>query len=191
MSKRIITISREFGSGGQYICSKLAEKLGYEYYDRDLISKVIDQTLLPETVVLAYNESLQNDRIANRFYFGDSGINDTIIHAQKKIIRDIAEKGNCIILGRCANYYLKEWDHVLNVFIESDPKARLERIQFLHNCSEEEAKRMMKEYDKKRHLYYQYCTNRKWGDRMDYDIVLNSSKIGLDACVDVLYEICK
>lgn len=191
MSKKIITISREFGSGGKYICEKLAEKLGYEYYDKDLISKVTDSTLLPESVVLAYNESLTSHKLASKFYFGESGINDSIIAAQKKIIRELAEKGNCIILGRCANYYLKEWDSVLNVFIESDRFARLNRISELHNCSIEEAERMMKEYDKKRHLYYQYCTNRKWGDRMDYDIVLNSSKIGMDTCVDVLYDICK
>lgn len=191
MSKKIITISREFGSGGRYIGKHLAEKLGYEFYDRDLISKVIDRTLLPESLVVAYNETLQKDKMVSNFYFSDTSVNDTIIQAQKKIIYELAEKGNCIIVGRCANIYLKEWDHVLNVFIESDKTARLNRIAELHDCNLEEAQRLMNEYDKKRRLYYQYSTNHTWGDRKDYDIVLNSNKIGLDLCVDVLAKICE
>lgn len=191
MKKKIITISREFGSGGIYIGKKLAENLGYEFYDRDLISKVADRTLLPENVVTQYNETLQKDNMVRSFYLGDTFLNDSIIKAQREIICEIAEKGNCVIVGRCANYYLKEWDHVLNVFIESDRLSRLTRICMLNNCVGVEAERLMNLYDKRRHLYYQYCTNHTWGDRMDYDIVLNSAKIGLDTCVDILTNISK
>lgn len=191
MSKKIITISREFGSGGRYIGLHLAENLGYELYDRDLVSKVIDRTLLPESMVVAYNETLQKKGMLNKFYLQDTTINDTIIEAQRKIIMEIAEKKNCVIVGRCANYYLKEWDNVLNVFIEADKPFRLNRIAELNDCSPEEAEKMMKDFDKKRPLYYQYTTKRVWGDRADYDLILNSSKIGLDKCVEILTSICQ
>lgn len=191
MNKTIITISREFGSGGRYIGEQLANRLGYELYDRDLISKVIERTLLPESLVVAYNEALQKDQMVSNFYFRDTSVNDTIIEAQRQIILEIAEKKNCIIVGRCANYYLREWDGILNVFIESDPHARLKRISMLHDCSMEKAEKMRDDYDKKRRLYYQYCTNRSWADRADYDIVLNSNQIGLDKCVDILEMICR
>lgn len=191
MSKKVITISREFGCGGRYIGQQLAERLGYEFYDRDLISKVIDRTLLPESLVVAYNESLQKKGLLSNFYFRDTTLNDTIIDAQRKIIQELAEKQNCVIVGRCANYYLKEWDNVLNVFLEADKYSRINRIIELNDCSMRDAERMMADYDKKRHLYYQYCTGNKWGNRMDYDIVLNSGKIGYEKCIDLLYEICK
>lgn len=191
MSKKIITISREFGSGGLYIGQHLADRLGYELYDRDLIFKVVERTLLPANLVVAYNESLEKGSVLSNLYFRDTTLNDTIIDAQKKIIYELAEKKNCIIVGRCANYYLKEWENVLNVFIESDKQARLNRICELHDCDLRQAEKMMADFDKKRHRYYQYCTKHAWGDRMDYDIVLNSSKIGLDTCVDVLETICR
>ncbi|MBQ0000932.1 MAG: cytidylate kinase-like family protein [Clostridiales bacterium] len=191
MAKRIITISREFGSGGRYIGEHLANRLGYELYDRDLISRVIQRTLLPESMVVAYNEAMKGNNHFSNLYLRDTSVNDTIIDAQRKIILEIAEKKDCIIVGRCANHYLREWDEVLNVFIESDPTARIKRIAMLHNCSEADALRMREEYDKKRSLYYQYCTNHSWADRTYFDIILNSNQIGLDRCVDILEMICK
>ena len=195
MSKNIITVSREFGSGGRAIGEVVAKRLNYQYYDKDIIAKVAKETGFSEEYVAKSGEYANSKNIFAYAFTGRDmngmSIDDYVFNAQRKIILDIAEKGNCVIVGRCADYILRERDDVLNVFIIGEPEKKIERIKSMYSVSESEAKKLIKDTDKKRSINYNYYTDQIWGRNHNYAITLNSSILGMDKCIDIIEELAK
>ena len=190
MDKRIITISREFGSGGRYIGKQVAEQLGIEFYDKEIIGKIAEKTGLAEDFIekvgeYAPSKSIFAYSLAGRTSFGVS-VEDYLNSVQRKIILDIAEQQPCVIVGRCADYILRERTDCINIFIHGNVEQKTERIVKLYNVSETEAQKLMKDMDKKRSVNYSYYTDQKWGNVKNYMMTLNSSEIGIEKCADLI-----
>lgn len=193
MSYKIITISREFGSGGRFIGEETAKKLGIAFYDREIIAKVADDLGLSEKYVADRGEYAPSKNIFSYAFIGrdinGNSIADQIYSYQQKIIKELAAKEPCVIVGRSADYILSERDDVLNVFIQGNKADKIVRIKEIYSKSDDEAARMIKDTDKKRSVNYRYCTDQEWGSRKNYDIVLNSSTLGYDNCIDVISKL--
>ncbi len=193
--KKIITISREFGSGGRSIGRMVAEKLNMSFYDKELIEKVAEETGLSKKYIEEGGEySPSKSRFAYSFIgrnIDGMSLDDYIFMQQRKIILDIAEKESCVIVGRCADYILRNRDDVLNVFIFADMDKRAERIVKLYGETDKSPEKRLKDKDKKRSINYKYCTDRVWGMSQNYHICLNSGEIGIDRCVDIIAELAK
>lgn len=195
MKRNIITISREFGSGGRLIGKKVAEKLGIAYYDKELIAKVAEKTGFAEDFIAKNGEyspskSIFAYAVVSRDCGGTS-IEDYLYSVQRKIILEIAEKGPCVIVGRCADYILDDRKDSLHVFIYGESEEKIKRICEIDRVSEKEAAKLIKTTDKKRRINYNYYTDRQWGVAKNYDLCLNSSALGYDACADVIVNIAK
>lgn len=190
MGNRIITISREFGSGGRTIGKKVAEQLGIPCYDQELIEKISEKSGFAEEYVREKGEfTAHSSWLANAFSERSfAGVNnqDTIWIIQRKIILDLAEKESCVIVGRCADYILRDTADCLRVFIHADFDKRAERIVRVYGETEEPTEKRLRDKDKRRAAYYQFYTDMKWGDARNYHICLDSGTIGLDRCVDLL-----
>lgn len=195
MKYSIITISREFGSGGRYIGEQLAEKLGIAFYDKDIISKVAEETGLNEEFV---KEAGEYSPFKSIFSYGfvsrdadGSSMEDVVFNAQRKIILELAEKGPCVIVGRCADHILADRDDCLNVFINGSEEDKIKRIMKYKGVVDIEARRLMKDTDKRRRINYNYYTDRQWGKPQNYDVCLNSTSLTTDRCVEILYDAIK
>ncbi|MFR2033391.1 MAG: AAA family ATPase [Agathobacter sp.] len=193
MSYKIITISREFGSGGRFIGEETAKKLGIAFYDREIIAKVADDLGLSEKYVADRGEYAPSKNIFSYAFIGrdinGNSIADQIYSYQQKIIKELAAKEPCVIVGRSADYILSGRDDVLNVFIQGNKADKIVRIKEIYSKSDDEAAKMIKDTDKKRSVNYRYCTDQEWGSRKNYDIVLNSSTLGYDNCIDVISKL--
>lgn len=188
--KKIITISREFGSGGRFIGEALAKELNFAFYDKNIIEQVAQETGLSEKYIAERGEYALSH---NRFSYGFIGrtmqgnsVDDLIYQAQTNIICDLAEKGNCVIVGRCADYILRNRSDVLNVFIHGNKAEKAQRIMNLYGKTEQEALVLMKDTDKKRALNYAYCTDQKWGVSKNYALCMNSSILGYETCIEII-----
>ena len=195
MAKRIITISREFGSGGRFIGEKVAKELGIAYYDKNIISQITEKSgLSPEYVQenaeLSPKKGLFAYAFAGRDITGKS-VEDLVHEAQRKVILDLAEKEPCVIIGRNADYILKDRDDVLNVFIHGDMPEKIKRITRLYKVNEQEAVKMMADTDKRRGTNYSFYTDQKWGKASNYTLCLNSSQLGYDRCEKIIVECSK
>lgn len=193
MSNKVITISREFGSGGRTVGKLVAEKLGIPCYDQEIIQKIVEESGYCEDFVAEHSEHAAygnwlSNAFAFRDYYGNS-IQDKIWFAQLKTIVELANKGPCVIVGRCADFILKETADCLKVFIHADPKARAQRIVEQYGESSQAPERRLKDKDKRRAAYYQMYTDQKWGDNKNYDISLSTSSLGIDKCVDIIVEL--
>ena len=194
MAKRIITISREFGSGGRFIGKEVAKQLGIKYYDKDIIAQIAEQSgfsaeYIEEKAELSLKKGLLAYAFAGRDITGKS-VEDMVYEAQRKVILEIAEKESCVIIGRNADFILKDKDNVLNVFIHGDMPEKVARICKLHNVTEEEAEKMMADIDKRRMTNYRFYTDQKWGMAKNYTLSLNSSELGYDLCEKIIMD-CK
>ena len=192
MEKRIITISREFGSGGRFIGEEVAKKLGIAYYDKNIINEIAEKSglspeYIQENAELSPKKGLFAYAFAGRDMTGKS-VEDMVYEAQRKVILDLAEKEPCVIIGRNADYILKDRDDVLNVFIHGDMPEKIHRIIHLHNVEEQEAVRMMADTDKRRMTNYNFYTEQKWGKASNYTLCLNSSQLGYDRCEAIIME---
>ncbi len=193
--KKIITISRKFGAGGGQIGKKVAERLGFYYMDKDVIlrSAIASEGLTPDEI-RRYDEKVPFD-----FGFGQSlfdfynrPLDERLFEAQRKAIEKVAEKGKCVIVGRNANYVLKEYDDSLHVFITASLRFRLRNLQEkMPGLSEDKILEEMKSIDKKRRKYCSYYTNTEFGDADYYDLCLRSSSLGIDKCVDIICDIAE
>lgn len=195
MTKRIITISREFGSGGRFIGEEVAKKLGVAYYDKDIIGKIAEQSglspeYIQENAELSPKKGLFAYAFSGRDITGKS-VEDMVYEAQRKIIMEIAEKESCVIIGRNADFILKDRDDVLNVFIHGDMPEKIQRIIDLYNVEEKEAVKMMADTDKRRMTNYNFYTEQKWGKASNYTLCLNSSQLGYDRCERIIMECSK
>ena len=192
--KRIITISREFGASGGTIGQAVARRLGYEYYDKEIILRSARESNLDVASLEKWDEKIpMNFGFAQSLFdFYNKPLNEKLFDAQKKVIRDIGEKGNCVIVGRNANAILGEYDQALHIFIHAHPYWRLQHLK-TKMPNEPDAKIMdrMKQVDKKRKKYCAYYTNTIFGMSEYYDLCLNSSKLGIDACVDLICELAQ
>lgn len=192
MDKKIITISREFGSGGRFIGEEVAKKLGFACYDKNIIGQIAEKSgLAPEYIresaELSPKKGLFAYAFAGRDITGKS-VEDLVYETQRKVILELAEKESCVIIGRNADFILKDRDDVLNVFIYGDLPEKVERICRLYHVSEQEAVRMMTDIDKRRMTNYNFYTDQKWGKAANYTLCLNSSQLGYDKCESIIIE---
>ena len=195
MAKRIITISREFGSGGRFIGEEVAKKLGIAYYDKNIISQIAEKSglspdYIQESAELSPKKGLFAYALAGRDITGRS-VEDMVYETQRKVILELARKEPCVINGRNADYILKDRDDALNVFIHGDMLEKIQRISQLYRVTEQEAVKMMADTDKRRMTNYNFYTDQKWGKASNYTLCLNSSQLGYDRCEALITECVK
>lgn len=192
MEKCIITISREFGSGGRTIGKLLAKQLGYDYFDKEIIEQVAERTgYSPELLEEQGEYAPSKNNFAYSFLGRDKNglsVNDYIWAQQRTLILEYAKKGKCVIVGRCADYILKNREDVLNVFIHADKNKRADRIVEVYGETDINPVKRVEEKDKKRAVNYGYYTEQKWGQAKNYHISLDSGEFGIDKCVSILAE---
>ena len=196
--KSIITISREFGSGGHSIGEAVAKKLGYRFFDRELVNQVAERSgFSPEFIeesgeyASAKNSLLFAIATANQYTMNGISMLDKLYIEQTKIIEEIAQEGNCVIVGRCADYILREYWDCLHVFIHADMKSRAKRIVERFGEQERSAEKRLNEKDQRRKVYYKNYTGRTWGQAQNYDLCLNSGVLGSERCVELIAAACK
>ena len=195
MAKKIITISREFGSGGRFIGEEVAKKLGIAYYDKNIIGQIAEKSglspeYIQENAELSPKKGLFAYAFSGRDITGKS-VEDMVYEGQTNIILGLAEKEPCVIIGRNADYILKDRDDVLNVFIHGDMPEKIKRITGLYNVEEKEAVKMMTDTDKRRRTNYNFYTDQNWGKASNYTLCLNSSQLGYDRCEIIIMECVK
>lgn len=195
MAKRIITISREFGRGGRFIGEEVAKKLGIAYYDKEMIGQIAEQAGLSSEYV---RENAELSPKKGWFAYAFSGrditgksVEDMVYEAQRKVIMEIAEKENCVIIGRNADFILKDRKDVLNVFIHGSIPEKVRRICSLYNVTEVDAIKMINDIDKRRRTNYNFYTEQKWGMAENYTMSLNSSVLGYDLCQKIIIDCAK
>lgn len=193
MKKRILTISREFGSGGRTIGKQLAEKLGIPCYDKELIEKLAEQTGLAKKYIEEQGEYAPSMNPFSYAFVG-RGINgqsmsDYLWNEQRKKIREIADAESCVIVGRCADYILRDRDDVLNIFIHAPKADRAKRIVEVYGETGVEPVKRLREKDKKRAINYKYYTEQEWGRATNYHMTLDSSAFGIEGCVDLIFHV--
>lgn len=195
MSKRIITISREFGSGGRFIGEEIAKKLGFSYYDKNMISHIAEESglspdYIEESAELSPKKGLFAYVFTGRDRVGKS-VEDMVYEAQRTVILEIAKKENCVIIGRNADFILRDRDDVLNVFIHGNLPEKTKRICDLYHVTESEAVKMMADIDKRRMANYNFYTEQKWGMAGNYTLTLNSSALGYEKCEEMIISCVK
>lgn len=191
MKHKIITISREFGSGGRTIGKMTADRLGIPCYDSELIQKIAQESGFAETYVRTMDESAPTGFMASAFStraFGPTN-EDYLWDTQRKVILDLAEKSSCVIVGRCADYILRDRADCLTAFIHASMDYRANRIVSVYGERPESPEQRIREKDKRRAAYHRFYTDMKWGDAKNHMIALDSGRIGLERCVEVLVRI--
>jgi len=195
MKNIVITIARQYGSGGRTIGEMLAKELGIGYYDRELLKLASDDSGINEALFAQADEVVKKNRlfnIAKSVYQGelippdsdDFTSNANLFNYQAKIIKQLAETESCVIIGRCADFVLKDYENVLSVFIHAPEPFLIEQVMKKHNFNEKDALKYILKTDKFRAEYYEHFTGREWTDARNYDLCLNSSKLGFEKCVE-------
>ncbi len=196
MEKRIITISREFGSGGRSIGREVANRLGIPFYDKELVEQIALESGFAPAFVEEHGEHAPGTSRLS-YAFAQQGIPgvmsgmstaDFLWSIQCSVILQLAEQGPCVIVGRNADYILKDRKDCLDVFIHADLDFRADRIVRLYGSSEKSPEARLQEKDKRRRINYQHYTGRTWGAAQNYDLCLNSSTLGIDRCVELILE---
>lgn len=187
--KNIVTISREYGSGGYEVGRRVAERMNYKFYDKELIAHIADKFLIPESFVAATEETeLKKKNIFHEvfpvFTRTENENADYIFREQGKFIVQLVEEGNCVIAGRRADYYLRDNPNTLHLFFYADKDFKVRRICETENLSEDEAVKKIADMDRRRRTSYEYVTGRTWGDMHNYDRLICTSTLGLDRCVE-------
>lgn len=191
---KIITISREFGAGGGELGRKVAKALNYDYYDKEIIIQAARESNIDVESMIRWDEKVpMNFGFAQSLFdFYNKPLSDKLFNALEQLIKKIGEKGNCVIVGRNANTILKEFDYGLHVFVHADPHWRLERMKGkMPDASEVKLSEQIRLIDKTRKKYSMYYTNTEFGVADSYDICLNTSKFGIDTCVDIICDLAR
>lgn len=193
-NKRIITISREFGSGGRLIGRRLAEKLDVPYYDKELLDRIAEESgfcreMMEDAERKAKNSFLYS--LASAMGTGESGpeslsLNERFFLAQFDTIKEIADEGSCVIVGRCADYILRGMPEATNVFVYAEEADKIKRAVQEYGVPENSVKKMMKDTDKARANYYNYHTGRKWGKPINYHLSIDSGYLEIEDIVDLI-----
>ena len=192
--KNVILISREYGSGGRGIGEKIAKELNIPFYDKEVIRMACQESGFDVSLF----ENIEEQSKHPLSYFlsmysatmtpSDLSLNDKVFLVQSKIIRDLA-KDSCVIIGRCADYILRDYDNVLRVFIHADMEDRIARVIDEYKDEDDNIKEKIRRIDKNRATYYNYYSNRRWGNLENYELSLNTSKVDVDTCVDIIKNI--
>ncbi len=197
MSNLVVTIGRQFGSGGKEIGKALAEKLGIDFYDKELLHLAAEESGIdvelfenadeqPSNSFL-YSAVMGNHISLNNFMgYHDLLSNDKLFIFTVDTVRKLAKEKSCVIVGRCADYILKDYDNCVNVFIRADYEDRIKRVAEGSNVSPEQAKSLIKKNDRRRASYYSYYSDKSWGDAESYDICLNASKVTAQQGADII-----
>lgn len=197
MEKRIITISREFGSGGRTIGHLVAEKLGIPFYDKELVDHIALESGFSPNYIEEHGEHAPGGTVFSYAFTHQSvpgvmhglSVADFLWNAQCNVILQLAEKGPCVIVGRNADYILKDRDDCFHAYIYADKEFRAERIVRLYGESEKKPMARLDEKDKRRRANYQHYTGGTWGKSQNYDICLCSSTIGVEQCADIIVSL--
>ena len=186
----IISVGREFGSGGHVIAEELARRFGLVLYDNNLLEQIAEEKEIPHDGLKKYDEKPQS-RLFSRTVRGYSNsVQENLANMQFDYLKKKAADGESfVVVGRCSETILKGTQGLVTVFVLGDPDVKAERIQKVYGVSEEEARRMMKREDWNRKSYHNYYCKGKWGDSRNYDFSINSSKLGIEKTVDIL-ETC-
>ena len=197
MEKKIITISREFGSGGRTIGHMIADKLGIPFYDKELVDQIALESGFAPQYIEEHGEHAPGGNMFS-YMFASQGVPgvmkglstaDFLWNIQCSVILQLADKGPCVIVGRNADYILKDRPDCLHAFIHADMDFRADRIVRLYGESEKSPEARLQEKDKRRRVNYQHYTGREWGVSQNYDICLNSSTLGVERCADIIIDI--
>ncbi len=197
MSKYVITIARGYGSGGKTIGKMLSKELGISFYDRELLRLASDDSGINEDLFAKADEKIKKTRlfrIARNAYKGeliapdsdDFVSNDNLFNYQAKIIKELAETESCVIVGRCADYVLKDHDNVVKLFVHAPLEYCIATLKGMTGESEKVIEKKIKSIDEHREDYYKYYTARRWDNASNYDLCLNSSQLGFQKCVDIV-----
>lgn len=193
MSNQVIVISRQFGSGGRKIGKTLSDRLQIPYYDMALIEMASERSQADYASLLEVDEKKVTQKwysfpieTGMEYHMQKVPMNEELFSLQAEIIKDLANQGPCIIIGRGADYILRENERMLSVFIHADMETKLEIVCRHYNLSREEAAALIRKTDKQRSVYYNYYTEYKWGDIDNYDITLDRGRLGIEKCVDIL-----
>lgn len=196
---KIITIGRQFGSGGRQIGEALAKRMDVPFYDKQLLKEAAKESGICEEIFDSFDEKPTNSflysLVMDPYSLGFGGstelpLNHKVFLAAFDTIKSLAEKnGSCVFVGRCADYALRDMDNVVNVFIYGDLEDRAKRVAVDKGITESRAKDLIKKEDKSRASYYNYYTSKRWGDMKGYDICINTSRYGIEKTTDILYDI--
>lgn len=188
----VITIGRQYGSGGRYIAQELAKRLNIAFYDNDLLVKAAQNSGLSVEYMKEHDE--KKDSVFAFVGMNDASNVSTAVQkvslAQFQTIRHLADTESCVIVGRCADYVLKDYPNVVNIFIHAPIDDRVHRAVTYYRLEEKKAKDIIAKMDRKRASYYNYFTDRKWGHAGNYDLCINSD-IGIEETVDVIVELVR
>lgn len=202
MDNVVITIARQYGSGGKTVGEMLADRLGVHFYNKELMKLASEDSGISEALFVNADERVKNTRlfkIAQNVYSGelippesdDFTSTDNLFNYQAKIIRKLAEEESCVIVGRCADFVLKDYDNVLSVFVHAPHDFCMEQAAKKHSMSARELDKFIQKTDKHRAEYYKYHTGREWTDARNYDLCLDSSKLGFERCVEEIIAYMK
>ncbi len=196
MKSRVIAISREYGSGGRLVGAKLAEELGMEFYDKAIISMAAEKSGLSPEFVERSEEMARSSFLYSIVMAGSSESSmlspytvptgDKAFFAMSDIIREVAAKGNAVIVGRCADFILRDREDCLKVFVFGDKETRIQRLVKYYGLSEQEAPDRLKKIDKARANYYRYYTGETWGRAHAYDLAVNTGTLGVEKAVEII-----
>lgn len=202
MENYVITIARHYGSGGRTIGKQLAKELGINFYDREILRIASDESGISEGLFGEADEQLKNSplkRIIKNVYEGqlippdseDFSSDDNLFNYQAKVIRQLADTESCVIIGRCADFVLKDHKNVISVFVHADKEFSLEKAKERIGLPDKEVEKYIAKTDKKRADYYKYHTGQEWNDARNYDLCLDSSKLGFEGCVEEIKSYMK
>ncbi len=196
MKHQVITIGCEYGAKGNAIGKRVAELLKIKFYDRDLVDSIIDEVGVPRDImekveagVVIAGKGAKGEERGNFSKYAD--LTDRAIHVQKQIIRKLAEKDSCVIIGRSADYILHDRDDVLRIFIYSPNEKRIKNVMESHNLSEADAKLLITEKDKRYHMRHKTLTGSNRGDRHNRDMLIDSSLLGVEGTAEYIVELAK
>lgn len=197
MKNTVICISREFGSGGRVIGQAVAEGLGIPFYDRSIIDRAAEATGLSAEFIEQEEQRFNNSMLFNLSMGGHtvtaSGVafSNRVFEAESEIIRELAEKGSCVIVGRCADYVLREHPDLFSVFICADMDYRMKRAIGEYGLPSDRAEKAVRNKDKQRARHYHFYSDRNWGAKEHYDMILSSSSLGMELCADLIAQAVK
>ena len=198
----IITVGRQYGSGGRYVAKLVAEKLGIPYYDKELLAEASKESGICKEVLEEYDEkntrsllfsliSGVQGRNDSAGLYMDMPLNHKIFLAQFDAIRRIADEGPCVIVGRCADYVLRDHPNVLNVFVKASKEKRIERVIKYKGADPMKAEEILKKADKQRASYYNYYATGTWGDVNNYDLCVDTGTLGVEGCAELILQAVK
>ncbi len=188
--KYVITIGREYGSGGRFIGKKVADMLGIPFYDNELITEACKDSGLSPAVFETFDEKTDGFFSGAGMYSYDISLSQKVFLAQFDAIKKIADKESCVIVGRCADYVLRDVPNVCNIFICAPMEEKIKRAVEFYGLNPEKAASQIIKKDKKRKGYYNFYTDLDWGKASNYDLCINS-KLGIDNCVNVIVNFVK